>query len=40
MPDKEEKKEEVVQFRVGEENDVGTGEDVLFQIQVQKYTHV
>ena len=31
MPDKEEKKKEVVQFRVGEEKDVGTGEDVLFQ---------
>ena len=31
MPDKEEKKKEVDQFRVKEEKDVGAGEDVLFQ---------
>ena len=31
MPNKEEKKKEVDQFRVGEEKDVGTGEVVLFQ---------
>ena len=32
MPDKEEKRQEVDQFRVGEEKYVGAGEDVLFQI--------
>ena len=31
MPDKEEKKKEVDQFRVKEEKDEGAGEDVLFQ---------
>ena len=31
MPDKEEKKKEVDQFRVGEVKDVGAGEDVTFQ---------
>ena len=31
MPDKEEKKKEVDQFRVGEVEDVGAGEDVIFQ---------
>ena len=31
MPDKEEKKKEVDQFRVGEVKDVGTGEDFTFQ---------
>ena len=31
MPDKEEKKKEVDQFRVKMEKDVGAGEDVLFQ---------
>lgn len=31
MPDKEVKKKEVDQFSVGEEKDVGAGEDVLFQ---------
>ena len=31
MPDKEEKKKEVDQFRVGEVKDMGTGEDVVFQ---------
>ena len=31
MPNKEEKKKDMDQFRVGEEKDVGAGEDVLFQ---------
>ena len=31
MPDKEEKKKGMDQFCVGEENDVGAREDVLFQ---------
>ena len=31
MPNKEEKKKDLDQFRVGEEKDVGAGEDVLFQ---------
>ena len=31
MPNKEERKKEVDQFRVGEEKDVGTREVVLFQ---------
>ena len=31
MPDKEEKKKEVDQFRVGEVKDVGAGEDFTFQ---------
>ena len=31
MPDKEEKKKSMDQFRVGEEKDVGAGEDFLFQ---------
>ena len=31
MPDKDVKKKEVDQFSVGEEKDVGAGEDVLFQ---------
>ena len=31
MPDKEEEKKEVDQFRVGEVKDVVSGEDVLFQ---------
>ena len=31
MPDKEEKKKEVDPFRVGEVEDVGAGEDVIFQ---------
>ena len=31
MPDKEEKKKEVDQFRVGEVEDVGAGEDVIFK---------
>ena len=36
-PNKEEKKKEVVQFRVGEEKDVGILEDVqYFKMQVQK----
>ena len=35
MPDKEVKKKEVDQFSVGEEKDVGAGED--FKIQVQQY---
>ena len=30
MPDKEEKKKEVDQFRVGEVKDVGAGEDVQY----------
>ena len=42
MPDKEEKKKDMDQFRVGEEKDVGAGEDVLFQntcttIQIFKF---
>ena len=37
MPDKEEKKEEVDQLSLGEEKDVGAGEDIVFQIQVQQY---
>ena len=41
MPAKEEKKKEVDQFRVGEEKDVGTGKDVLFQnTGIKTYTHV
>ena len=36
-PNKEEKKKEVVQFRVGEQKDVGILEDVqYFKMQVQK----
>ena len=31
MPNKEEKKKDTDQFRVGEEKVVGAGEDVLFQ---------
>ena len=31
MPDKEEEKKDMDQFRAGEEKDVGAGEDVLFQ---------
>ena len=31
MPGKEEKKKEVDQFRAGEVQDVGAGEDVLFR---------
>ena len=31
MPSEEEKKKDMDQFRVGEEKDVGAGEDVLFQ---------
>ena len=37
MPDKEEKKKEVDQLSLGEEKDVGAGEDIVFQIQVQQY---
>ena len=37
MADKEEKKKEVDQLSLGEEKDVGAGEDIVFQIQVQQY---
>ena len=37
MPDKEEKKKEVDQFRVGEVKDVGPGKTFCFKIQAQQY---
>ena len=37
MPDEEEKKKGVDQFRVREEKDVGAGKKFYFKIQVQQY---
>ena len=37
MPDKEEKKKEVDQFRVGKVKDVGPGKTFYFKIRVQQY---